>query len=193
MAVRHLQRGELLALEGDPCTAVYFVVQGRLRAYKVSAEGREQVVAALGPGEAVYLVPALDGGALPASTLADTRCELLAIDRAAWAALVGRHPALLLVVAQSMAAQMRRLTLLVEDLALRPVSQRVARLLLLQLEAAAPQHLTQQAMAAQVGTVREVVSRTLASFAERGWIDLQRGRIAIRDLAALRREAGHPM
>jgi CRP/FNR family transcriptional regulator len=193
MSVRHLQRGELLALEGEPCTAVYFVVQGRIRAFKMSPEGREQVVNALLPGQPFYLAPALDRGPLPLSTQADTRCTLLSLETATLLDLLHQQPSVLFAVAVSFAQRLRRLTGLVEDLSLRTVSQRVARLLLAQLEAGAAHRLTQQEMAAQLGTVREVVARTLAAFCQRGWIDLQRGRIEIRDLSALRQEAGGPM
>lgn len=188
-ATRRIQRGEILGLEGEPCTTVYFVLQGRIRAVKVSSEGREQVVDALSAGQGFYIVPALDGLPLPLMTQADTRTILLSFPRNDFVAILQRYPSVLMHVTRAFAQRLRRLVVLVEDLALRSVSQRLARLLVERARAPTVQRMTQQEMAAHLGTVREVVARALGSFDRRGWIKLQRGRIEILDLQALVEEA----
>jgi len=180
-----LGRGQILALENEPCSAVYLVVSGRLRAYKMSPQGREQIVAILQTGQAFYLVPALDGGPLPATTQALTRASVLSISRDDFVSLMQRFPPLALHVAVDLARRLRQMTGLVEDLSLRTVPERLARLLLETARASTDHRLTQREMAARLGTVREVVARTLAQFEERGWIKLQRGVIEIVDVAAL--------
>jgi CRP/FNR family transcriptional regulator len=84
---------------------------------------------------------------------------------------------------------MRRMTSLVEDLSLRSVSERLAKMLLERAQSVHAQRMTQREMAAQLGTVREVVARNLSQFQSKGWIEVHRGSIEIIDLQALRQEA----
>lgn len=186
VAVRTLLRGEVLALEGEPCTTVYLIVEGRIRALKMSPQGREQVVRELRSPEAIYLVPALDGGPLPATTRAATRATLLALRRDALLDLLSRHPPVAMRVLHDFAGRLRRFTTLIEDLSLRTVPERLAKLLIERAASPDPQRITQQEMAIQLGTVREVVARGLAQFEAQGWIHVQRGTIEILDLDALR-------
>lgn len=188
--VRELERGQVYALEGDPCEAVCFVLLGRIDAVKLSAEGRRQVVNVLQAGQGFYLVPALDDGALPATTVAATRSLLLYFRRDDFVRLLERHPPLMRAVAGDFAARLRRLGELVADLSLRSVPQRLARLLLERAEGRLPGPMTQRDMAAQLGTAREVVARCLARFQDEGWIRVGRGVIEVLDAEALRFEAG---
>ncbi len=180
-----LDRGQILALESEPCSAIYLVVSGRLRAFKMSPQGREQVITPLQPGQAFYLVPALDGGPLPTTTQAITRATILRISREDFLRLMECFPTVALAVAIDLARRLRQMTGLVEDLALRTVPVRLARLLLETARASTGHRLTQREMAARLGTVREVVARTLSHFEEQKWIRLQRGIIEIADVGAL--------
>ncbi len=187
--IRILLRGEVLALEGEPCTTVYFLAEGRIRVLKMSPQGREQVLRELRPPEAFYLVPALDGGPLPATTRAATRATLLALPREALITIATEHPSVALQMLRDFATRLRRLTVLVEDLSLRTVSERLAKLLIERAGSPDEHRITQQEMAIQLGTVREVVARSLAQFEEQGWISVHRGTIEILDLAALHKAA----
>lgn len=184
--LRTLLRGEVLALEGEPCTTVYLVLEGRVRALKMSPQGREQVVRELRPPQAIYLVPALDGGPLPATTRAATRATLVAFHRDAMVRLLSQYPSVAMQVLHDMAGRLRRFTSLIEDLSLRTVPERLAKLLIERAESPDSRRITQQEMAVQLGTVREVVARALAQFEAQGWIHVQRGTIEILDLGALR-------
>jgi CRP/FNR family transcriptional regulator len=96
----------------------------------------------------------------------------------------------MLAVLRYLSAEVRRLSDMVEELALHPVRTRLARFLLAQLgESSSTQRWTQQEIAAQVGTVREMVGRTLRAFAEEGLIRRQRGRLVVVDREGLEREA----
>ncbi len=105
--------------------------------------------------------------------------------------LLARYPALAQGVIENLAARARHLISLVEDLSLRTVSARLAKLLLTQAVggAEAPRRLTQQEMAAQLGTVREMVGRALRSFEEEGLIRFDRHRIIILDQEGLENKA----
>lgn len=188
---RQVERGEVLALEGNPCERVYWVMAGRVRALKTSPEGREQVVAELGPGEVFYLVPALDGANLPVTAQAATRGSVLSLTCEQVIALLQLYPSVALQILADFARRLRRQTELVEDLALRSVPARLARLLLEGIDSPQGYRLTQRELAARLGTVREVVARTLARFDERHWIRLGRGTIEILDQEALRRVVAH--
>ena len=192
MAPNSLARGEMLALEGDPCRGVYLVLEGRLLSIKTSGEGREQIVSELPAGEIIYAAPALDGGPLPATIQAATRATVLRLGPAEFLALLDEYPVIARRLLVVFAGRLRRFSSLVEDLSLRTVGQRLARLLVDRAQAPrgdGPSNgprLTQREMAAQLGTVREVVARNLAQFEAEGWIELHRGVIEILDLEALR-------
>jgi CRP/FNR family cyclic AMP-dependent transcriptional regulator len=186
---RHLARDEILGLEGDPPTAVYFLMRGSVRALKLSPQGREQVVNLLGPGHAFYMVPALDGSALPVTTQAVEDSELLFFSRDDFVRTLHDHPSVAIHVLTALARRLRQMSALVEDLALRTVPQRLARLLVQEARSPASQtrgrRMTQREMAAQLGTVREVVARTLREFETQGWIGVHRGVIEIIDVDEL--------
>ncbi|MBN1400496.1 MAG: Crp/Fnr family transcriptional regulator [Anaerolineae bacterium] len=182
---RHLARDEILGLEGDVPSAVYLLIQGNIRALKLSVQGREQVVNLLGPGHVFYLVPALDGAPLPVTTQAAEESDLLSFSLTDFVQVLRDHPSVGLRVLSELARRLRHMSALVEDLALRTVPQRLARLLVQKARSpeteTAARRITQREMAAQLGTVREVVSRTLREFEAQGWIRVHRGVIEIID------------
>lgn len=188
---RNYGKGAVIFLEGDPCAGLHVIEEGRVKLYKVSAEGREQVVKLLGPGEFFNEVAVFDGGPNPVSAMAALDATLWVIDCASMRDLVSRFPALAEAVIENLAARSRHLLSLVEDLSLRTVSARLAKLLLSQAQTggAAPRLTSQQEMAAQVGTVREMVGRVLRTLEDQGLIQLDRHRIVILDREGLEREA----
>ena len=179
------RRGQFLLLEGEPCTAVYFVARGRVRVSKVSPEGREQVLALLGPGEGLNLVPALDDGPHPAAVEALTEVEVYAFATADFLRLVREIPQVAVNVLADFAGKLRRLVGLVEDLSFRTVSARLARFLLSD-EAMLPgRRWTQEEIAARLGTVREMVGRVLRTWQDEGVVRMERGRVVVLDRAGL--------
>ncbi|NJN19123.1 MAG: Crp/Fnr family transcriptional regulator [Oscillochloris sp.] len=181
--------GTTLQLEGDPAETMYVVVTGRVKISRFSAGGREQVMNIIGAGGHFNSVPIFDGGPCPANAEALSDVVLLALPQAALLAAVDTHPALARALLREFTARLRHLVDLVDTLALHTVQGRLAGLLLAQAEAAERGErvaaLTQAEMAARLGTVREMVSRTLKSFEAQGLISLERGTIAIQDRAGL--------
>lgn len=179
---RSIQRGELLLLEGEPGERLYYLLSGRVKVYKTSAEGKEQVLRIFQAGETFNEVPIFDGGANPASALVLEAGTAYVLHRADIGRLLSEHPPIALAVIRVLASRLRHMVGLVEDLSFRHVSARVAKALLLHSEAIegkTPHRLTQQELAALVGTAREVVGRVLKAFEQEGVIDLEQGRITI--------------
>ncbi len=186
MAVdRSYGRGDLISLEGGRCEGLYVVHSGRVRVFKTSPEGREQVLAVVGPGESFNDVPVFDGGPNPASAEALEPVEVCLLRRDDVQALLAKHPAFAAAVIQTFAARLRHLTGLVEDLSFKHVTGRVAKILLTQASQPQAGRLTQQQMAAMAGTAREVVGRALKALEQDGVIRMDRGRIIILDRARL--------
>ncbi len=182
--------GQIVISEGDPCRAVYFVAKGVMRIRRMSLEGREHVLAYRGPGEPFNLVPALDGGPNPATVDALSAVTLYTIPCQHFRRIMHDHHKAALAVLKYLASEVRRLGDMVEDLALHPVRTRLARFLLHHAKSShPPRRWTQEEIATNIGTVREIVSRTLRTFISEGLVRRERGRIVIVDRKGLERIA----
>jgi CRP/FNR family cyclic AMP-dependent transcriptional regulator len=185
-----LEPGQVAVWEGEPCAAVYFVVRGLVRTRRMSLNGREHVLAYLGPGECFNLVPALDGGLNPITVDAVTSTTLYRVACAECRQILADHCELAHAVMEHLAREVRRLSNMVESLALHSVRARLARFLLDYAEGRAPaRQWTQEEIAAHIGTVREMVGRTMRDLSQDGLIRRERGRIVVVDPAGLEREA----
>jgi len=192
------ERNELIVLEDAPAEALYFVVSGAVKAIKTSVEGKEQILRVLRPGDSLNDVPIFDGGPNPAGAVAMSPATLYGIAKADVDTILHEHPSVQINVIRVLAAAVRHYLSLVEDLSFRHVTGRVARLLLQyadghrktdQQPGPGPR-LTQQDMAAMVGTAREVVGRSLKELEEEGAIKMDRHRIVIVNRALLEDMSG---
>lgn len=187
---RIFQPEELVVLEGEPCKAVYLVVEGLLRVRHATVDGREYVLAHLVPGQCAALAAAVDGGVHPASLQAVLPTTLCALPTTELHDLMSHDTAISLSVARLLADEVRQLDGAAQELALHPVRMRLARLLLEQAEGVDGRQVwTQQSLAESIGTVRDVVGRTLRAFAEEGLVRRERGRLVVVDRQGLEREA----
>jgi CRP/FNR family transcriptional regulator len=185
---RSYRRGDPVFLEGHPCEGLYVVKSGRVRVYKISPEGREQVLLIAGPGDTFNEVPVFDGGPNPASVEALEPTVLLLLPKGALLAMMEAHPEIGRAFMRTFAMRIRQLVGLVEELSFKTVTGRVARILLEQLPPSAgegggqsPRRLTQREIAAMAGTAREVAGRALKALEQQGAIRIERGRIVIVD------------
>ncbi|MBI2303617.1 MAG: Crp/Fnr family transcriptional regulator [Chloroflexi bacterium] len=180
-------RGEPIQGEGEPCYGLYIVVSGLVKVFRMSPEGREQVVATMGPGETFNDVPVFDGGPTPANVVALEPTTVVLLSTAELRQLIMRYPQVANGMLGILAARLRSLVTLVSDLALLSVEGRIAKFLLTYAEGVAPQggvvglRLTQQDLAALVGTAREVVARELRRLEESGALRRDAGIITIVD------------
>jgi CRP-like cAMP-binding protein len=182
-------RAEMVLLEGESPDNLYFVASGAVKAFKTSAEGKEQILSIVRPGESFNDVPIFDGGPNPASARAMGPVLLYGIKKNDVQAVLQDHPQVALNVIQILARRVRHLVSLVEDLSFRHVISRVAKILFEHIggEMGRGPRLTQQEMAAMAGTAREVVGRSLKALEEEGAIKLDRHRIIITDKKALQK------
>jgi len=194
---RRFERGALLFSEGDPCTGLFLVASGKIRIFKLSPAGREQVLAVEGPGSSFAELPVFDGGNYPASATALENAEVLFISRKDFQNFCREHPDVALKVIAVVGSRLRRLIGIIEDLSFTTVRHRLIALLLRLAQASGTTskegvHVgltkTHQDLAAELGTVRELVSRNLSRLQAEGFLEVDGRRIIVKDLAGLKRE-----
>jgi CRP/FNR family transcriptional regulator len=194
---RRLQRGELLFGEGDPCKGLYLVVTGKIRIFKLSSGGREQVLAIEGPGSSFAELPVFDGGNYPAAASASEDAELLFISRRDFQNFCRENPEVALKVIAVVGSRLRRLVGIIEELSFTTVRHRLIALILQLAEAGGTPskdgirlELTKshQDFAAELGTVRELISRNLSRLQAEGFLEVEGRKLIVKDLAGLKRE-----
>ena len=194
---RQIGRGELLFSEGDPCSGLFLVARGKVRIFKLSPAGREQVLAVEGPGSSFAELPVFDGGNYPASASAIDDTEVLFISRKDFQNFCREHPDVALKVIAVVGSRLRRLVGIIEDLSFSTVRQRLIGVILRMARAGgAPSkagirvELTKshQHLAAELGTVRELVSRNLSRLQAEGFLEVDGRKIVVRDVEGLERE-----
>jgi CRP/FNR family transcriptional regulator len=182
----HASAGQRLFSDGSPCTYYPLLIEGTIRAFKISPEGHEILLYRLNPGEScVITVTTLLGEVpYPAIGTAETELTILAVPRSVFLEMVLESPAFRVFVFNALSQRIAHLLALVDDVAFRRVDQRLASRLLLQRQLDATTH---QMLADELGTSREVVSRILETFQHAGMIRLGRKRIEVLDRSALDR------
>jgi CRP-like cAMP-binding protein len=193
-AVRKLySAGETLFTEGEPCNGLYIVARGRVRIFKTSASGREQVLAVEGPGATVAELPVFDGGPYPASTITLEETEIVFLSRRDLHALCMENPSVALKLLAVVGARLRRLVGIIEELSFTTVRQRLISTLLRYASAHGQQTpegiafllpASHQEMANEIGTVRELVSRNLTRLQSEGYLEVDGRKILIHDIKA---------
>jgi len=196
---RRYERDEILFIAGEEARGLYVIVEGSVRAFRESPEGREQVIHVERAGATFAEVPTFDDGAFPSTVAAEETAVVLFIDKRDVRRLCIEHPEIALAALKLLAGRLRRCAELVETLSLREVGQRLARFLLAEARAKGVRsggHLrltltqTNQQIAAHVGSVREVVSRALTRLQHDGLISLEGRRLTVPDERALASFAG---
>ncbi len=181
---RSLVKGEVLFLEGEPCRGLYLVTSGQIRIFKSSPEGKEQVLLVAKPGDSFNDVAVFDGGPNPASASALEPATVYIIPGETLLSLVADCPAALAII-QLLAGRLRHLTMVVEDLSFRSVVSRLAKTLselaVVEDGSLPLPRLTQEEMAAMIGSVRDVVSRALKTLEKAGAIRVNGRRILVVD------------
>lgn len=191
---RNLKKDEILFLAGDEARGMFVIVEGAVRAFRESLEGREQVIHVERAGATIAEVPMFDDGAYPSTAAAEEDSTVLFIDKRDVRQLCLDHPRIALAALKLLASRLRRCAELVEMLSLHEVDQRLARFLLIESRArgtstaagtAIDLVLTNQQIAARIGSVREVISRSLARLQQNGFIAIEGRRVIVIDEAAL--------
>jgi CRP/FNR family transcriptional regulator len=189
----------VLFAEGALCRGLYVLVEGRVELRQLSPRGREQVLHTEGPGATLGEAPLFDHGGYVASAVAAVPTRALFVPRAEVIALLRRRPAVAVSLLETMARRVRRFADMAGSLTFRPVHERLAHYIATAAgESGRPVTaglmvdlaLTQEQLAARLGTVRELVARAFAKIEGSGVITRKRARIVIRDPAKLAGLAG---
>src|SRR5208337_409042 len=191
---KRFKTGELLFSEGEPCHGLHIIATGKVRIFKTSVSGREQVLAINQAGESVAELPVFDGGEYPASAIAIEETHIAFISQRDFNAYCLEHPEVALKVLSVVGARLRRLVGIIEELSFTTIRQRLiaalvklaqsegrttARGIEFQLPA------THQELANQLGTVRELISRNLTRLEAEGLLEVDARRILVKDMNGL--------
>lgn len=199
-AITHkLNRGDILFIAGDEARGLYVIVEGALRAFRESVDGREQVIHVERAGATIAEVPVFDDGNYPSTVAAEEDSVVLFIDKRDVKRLCVTHPQIALAALKLLAGRLRHSAQLIETLSLHEVDQRLAKFLLAEAKRRGKRQgsgvtvelvLTNQQIAAHIGTVREVVSRALARLQNNELITIDGRNIHLADEETLRAYAG---
>jgi len=194
---RHFSAGETVFGEGETCTGLYVVESGHIRIFKSSAGGREQVLSIEGPGSSIAELPVFDGGNYPASVTAIDEATLLFVSKQDFHALCLAHPQVALKVLRVVGSRLRRLVGIIEELSFTTVRHRLASFLLRLAKKEGKRNregveiimpVSNQELASQIGTVRELVSRNLSRLQGEGMIKIDGRTVIVCNLKALEAE-----
>jgi CRP/FNR family transcriptional regulator len=194
---RRFVRDEHLFAEGDPCDGLFLVVSGKIRIFKLSTSGREQLLAIEGPGSSFAELPVFDGGDYPAAASALEDAELLFVSRRDFQNFCREHPDVGLKVIAVVGSRLRRLVAIIEELSFTTVRQRLIALILRLVRASGTPsksgirvelEKTHQDLASELGTVRELVSRNLSRLQAEGYLEVEGRKIIVKDVPGLKRE-----
>ncbi len=191
---RKLRQGQVLFTANEPAEGLYVVLSGSVRAFRENIDGREQTIHVEHAGGILAEVAVFDGGSYPSSTMAEEDSEVLFLVKEDVRHFLLKHPEAALAALSLMAKKLRAVASLAEQLALKDVSQRLALFLLeeakrksatLQDGVSFSLSLSHTQLAARLGSVREVVTRSLQKLVQQGVIELRGHRLHILDVKAL--------
>ena len=198
MSQTTLRRGEVLFNEGDSGDRLYILLTGKVKLGHTSVDGRENLLAVLGPGEVVGELTLFDPGPRSTTATAVATTELLALEHNQLMGFIDSHPTLAKDMLRALAVRLRRTNIALADLVFSDVPGRVAKALLDLAERFGaptedgihvPHDLTQEELAQLVGASRETINTSLAEFVSRGWIRLEGRAVTLIDVERLKRRA----
>ncbi|MEP7018160.1 MAG: Crp/Fnr family transcriptional regulator [Actinomycetota bacterium] len=198
MTSSHLERSDILFREGEQGDRLYVIGEGKIKLGRSSVDGRENLLAILGPGEMFGELSLFDPGPRTATATAIAETQLIALGHEDLDSFLLSRPAVAANLLAALARRLRRTNEALADLVFTDVPGRVAKALLdLSTRFGRPadegilvaHELTQEELAQLVGASRETVNKALADFASRGWIKLEARAVVLTDVERLRRRA----
>lgn len=196
MVLAHFEKGEVIFLQDEPCQGLHILHQGSVKLFKVSSQGREFIVNTLEEGSTFSEVPVFDSGPNPVNAAALEESQIWVIDSHLIRSAMAKYPAMCHSVVLNLSQNLRKMVRTIEELSFFQVAHRLARLLCEmpaeQLSGETGPRITQDQLAARLGTVREVVARALRELERSGAITTERRQIRVADEAVLRQWAQGP-
>ena len=187
---KNFKKGELIFSENDEGNGFYIVARGRVKIYKVSMEGKEQILHIFGQGEPFGEVPVFSGGVFPANAQVLEKCSLIFFPRKAFIQLISENIPIVLNMLGVLSIRLRQFTVQVENLSLKEVPGRLAGYLLLLAKEQQSKNLIQLniskgQLASLLGTIPETLSRIFSKMNDRGLIEVEGKSIQILDTDGL--------
>ena len=189
MSLRAFERGEALFWEGEASAGLHIVHQGSIKLYRLSPQGRQYIVRIPQEKETFNEVSVFAGDGNPVNAEALESCKVWVVAPEYLRQLVGANPDFAQKVINNLGKNLRKLVVAVSEMAFYQVTHRLARLISQlpqeELSGQTASHLTQDQLAARLGTVREVVARSLRELEHSGAIRVENRRILVADAEAL--------
>lgn len=178
------RKGEVIFEQGDEGRGFFVVKFGRVKVFKLSTDGKEQILHFFGDGEHFAEVPVFDGQCFPASAAAVEKSELLFFPRSAFLALLEQHPRLAIAMLAVSARHLRRMAQIIENLSFKEVPGRLAVYLLYLSDRNGKGEdveldMTKTQLAAFLGTIPETLSRVFAKMSQDGLIAIEGSKIQL--------------
>jgi len=198
MSSSRLERGDILFREGDQGDTLYVIGEGKVKLGRTSADGRENLIAILGPGEMFGELSLFDPGPRTMTATAVAETQLMGLGNDSLTMLLSGRPEVAKALLAALAARLRRTNEHLADLVFTDVPGRVAKALLdlanrfgrpVEDGIMVAHDLTQEELAQLVGASRETVNKALADFATRGWLKLEARAVLLLDVDRLKRRA----
>lgn len=184
-------RNHKIFSEGDFATGFYAVISGRIKIFKLSFEGKEQILHIFDPGNIFGEVPMFAGGHFPANAETIEKSRVFFFPRDAFIKLIEKDPSLAMNMLAELSKKLRQLTRLIEEISLKEVPARLAAYLLLLNErynntAIFELDISKTQLASLLGTIPETISRILGKMSNQGIIEVRGSLIKINNLSSLR-------
>ena len=188
MKERYVAPNEAIFLQTDEGSTLFGILAGEVRIVIGDIDGREQILRVLGPGEVFGELAALDGRWRSANAIAVTRCRLLLLERSSLLPLIASQPAVAIGLIGILCERMRHITAQFEGLLFHTLSERLASALLglSKDKSSALVNVTQTELGHLTGVTRESVNKKLRAWQTAGFVELQSGRVRIKDAEALK-------
>jgi len=191
---RAYPRNSVILFEDDPGDALYVVAQGQVKVVLIGEDGREVILSVMGEGEFFGEMALVDDEPRSAHVIAMEDSTLLVLRREDFQGILKQTPGIALALLRELSRRLRRVDEKVGSLVLLDVNGRVAQLLLELADEAGSERITRRlthhTIAQMIGSSRETVSRTMRELVEKGYIEVSRREIVIRDRTALEASAG---
>jgi CRP/FNR family transcriptional regulator len=191
---RKIKRKEVLFSDGEEAKGFYVILSGKIKLYKISPEGKEQILHVVSAPDAFAEAALFLEGSYPAFAEALSDSQLLFFPKKEFVQLIEKNPQLSINMIVTLSHYLKRFASLIEELSLKEVSSRIAKYLIdlslkLSREGKNPNEveldLSKTQLASKLGTISETLSRTLSKMKARGIIDVRKNRILIRNREAL--------
>lgn len=178
------KRSQPIFWEGDPGIGFYVVMSGKVKVYKTSSEGKEQILHIYGPGHPIGEVPVFSGSRFPANAMAIEKSRMLFFPRKDFVDLITTHPSLALNMLAVLSLRLRQFTVQIENLSLKEVPARLASyLIFLSKEQDSADVVTlpisKGQLASLLGTIPETLSRIFSKMSLQGLITVNGSQIAL--------------